>query len=149
MISGEIDLEQCSNVYTLTFFKLCRDCQSLHAMSQQPACSSCEWGGNCLFTPRKSLTLLSWLQHCLAGFHITFLPLGSCPAEWGVGLGHQYLFNSLAGYTLCLSSNAQALKSIIFAAKVCDWVLKSVIVYAIFCHNHCFVHLLSIRCQCL
>ena len=93
------------------------------------------------------VTLLTWLQHCSGGFHTTFLPLGSCPAEWGVGLGHQYLFNSLAGYTLCLSSNAQAPKSVIFAAKVCDWVPKSVIVCAIFYHNHCFVHLLSIRCK--
>ena len=98
-------------------------------MSQQPACSSCEWGGNCLFTflECKSLTLLTWLQHCPGGFHITFLPLGSCPAEWGVGSGHQCLFNSFVGYTLCLSSNAQAPKSVIFAAKVCDCVLKSVL----------------------
>ena len=87
-----------------------------------------------------------WLQHCPGGFHVMFLPLGSCPAEWGIGLGHQRLFNSLTGYTLCLSSNAQALKSVIFVAKVCDCPLKSVIVCAIFCHNRCFVHLLSIGC---
>ena len=68
-----------------------------------------------------------WLQHCPGGFHVTFLPLGSHPAEWGVGSGHQCLFNSLAGYTLFLSPNAQAPKSVIFAAKVCDWALKSVL----------------------
>ena len=90
-----------------------------------------------------------WLQHCPGGFHVAFLLLGLRPAEWGVGLGHQCLLNSLAGYTLCLSSNAQAPKSVIFVAKVCDWALKSIIVYAIFCHNHCFVHLLSIGCQSL
>ena len=73
------------------------------------------------------VTLLTWLQHCPGGFHIAFLPLGSCPAEWGVGLGLQCLLNSLAGYTLRLSFNAQAPKSVIFTAKVCDWVLKSVI----------------------
>ena len=55
------------------------------------------------------------------------LPLGSHPAEWGVGLGHQCLFNSFTGYTLCLSSNAQAPKSVVFAAKVCDCALKSVL----------------------
>ena len=63
----------------------------------------------------------------LGGFHVTFLPLGSCPAEWGVDLEHQCLFNSSAGYTLCLSPSAQAPKSVIFVAKVCDWALKSVI----------------------
>ena len=73
-------------------------------------------------------TLSGWL-------HVMSLPLGSRPAEWGVGLGHQCLFISLAGYTLCLSSNAQAPKSVIFVAKICDWAPKSVIVYAIFCHN--------------
>ena len=90
-----------------------------------------------------------WLQHCLGGFHVMFLLLGSRPAEWGVGLGHQCLFNSLAGYTLCLSSNAQAPKSVTFVAKVCALALKSIIVCAIFGHNHCFVHLLSIGCYIL
>ena len=96
-------------------------------MSQRPACSSCEWGGNRLFTSGKSLTLLTWQQHYPGGFHVMFLLLGSCPAEWGVGSGHQCLYNSLAGYTLCSSSNAQVPKSVIFAAKVCDCVLKSVL----------------------
>ena len=95
------------------------------------------------------VTLLTWLEHYPGGFYVTSLPLGSRPAEWGVGLGHQCLFNSLAGYTMCFSSNPQAPKSVIFVAKVCGWVLKSVIVCAIFCHNRCFVHLLSIGCQSL
>ena len=56
-----------------------------------------------------------------------FLPLGSHPVEWGVGSGHRCLFNSLTGYTLCLSSKGQAPKSVIFAANVFDCASKSVL----------------------
>ena len=87
-------------VYSSTFFKLCRDCQSLYAMSRQLACSSCVWGVNHLLTPRKSVNLLTWLQHCSGGFHVTFLRLGSNVAEWGDGWGLQGLFNSSNSYTL-------------------------------------------------
>ena len=104
-----VGLEQCSNGSSLTFFKLCRDCQSLHAMSRGLACSSCEWGGNHLLTPRKSLTLLMWLQHCPGGFHIMFLPLGSCPVEWGVSLRLLGLFNSSSSYTLVGHQNLLSL----------------------------------------
>ena len=95
-----VDLEQCSNSFSSTFFKFCRDCQSLHAMSRWLACSSCEWGGNHLLTPGKSLTILTWLQHCLGGFHITFLPLGLRPVEWEVGSRLLGLFNSSSSYAL-------------------------------------------------
>ena len=111
-----VGLEQCSNGYSSTFFKLCRDCQSLHAMSQWLACSSCEWGGNHLLTPRKSLNLLMWLQHCLAGFHVTFLPLGSRPVELGVSSGLQGLLNSSSSYTLIEHQNLLSLL-LTFAVK--------------------------------
>ena len=141
-----VGLEQCSNGHSLTFFKLCRDCQSLHAVSRWLACSSCEWGGNHLLTPRKSLNLLTWLQHCQGGFHITFLPLSSCPVEWGVGSGLQGLLNSSSSYTLIEHQNLLSLlqKSVVrhqsllypLAQSIpCSppqyWVSKSVTVFSV------------------
>ena len=141
-----VGLEQCSNGFSSTFFKLCRDCQSPHSMSQWLACSSCEWGGNHLLTPRKSLNLLKLLQHCPGGFHITFLLLGSHPVESGVGSGLQGLFNSSSSYTLIEHQNLFSLlqKSVVrdqsllypLAQSIpCSppqyWVSKSVTVFSV------------------
>ena len=57
-----------------------------------------------------------WLQHCPGGFHITFLPLGSRPVEWGVGSGLQGLFNSSGRYTLIEHQNLLSLL-LTFAVK--------------------------------
>ena len=54
-----------------------------------------------------------------------FLPLGSHPAEWGVGSRRQCPFNSLVWiHTVChLMLRHQSL----YAAKVCDLALESVL----------------------
>ena len=89
-------------------------------MSWWLACSSCEWGGNHLLTPRKSLTLLTWLQHCLSGFHNMFLLLGACPVEWGVGLRLLGLFNSSSSYTLVGTKTCYLYcQSLWLGSKVC------------------------------
>ena len=128
------DLEQCSNGSPSTFFKLCRDCQSLHAMSQCLACSSCGWGGNHLLTPRKSFILLMWLQHCLGGFHIMFPPFGSCPVEWGVGSGLWSLSNASNSYTL-------------IGTTICYLYCQSLWLGAKACYSLCYLLSQSLLCS--
>ena len=57
-----------------------------------------------------------WLQHCLGGFHVTFLLLGSHPVEWGVGSELQGLFNTSRCYTLIEHQNLLSLL-LTFAVK--------------------------------
>ena len=82
-------------------------------------------------------TLSGWLPHHVPSAWFTSCRVGS----WFWTSGSFQLLKQLHTHW--------APKSVIFIAKVCDWVLKSVIVCAIFCHNHCFAHLLSIGCQSL
>ena len=128
------DLEQCSNGSSSTFFKLCRDCQSLHAMSWWLACSACGWRGNHFLTPRKSLTLLTWLQHCPGGFHVTFPPFGSHPVEWQVGSGLWGLFNSSNSYTLV-------------GTKICYLCCQSLWLGAKVCYSLCYLLSQSLLCS--
>ena len=102
--SEGIILEQCSNVSTSTFFQLCRGCQPLHAMSQQLAWISSEWGGGYLLTRPKSVTLLAWLLHFSGWLPHRVLLCSSCSVEQGSGSRHCCLLNSTCSLLTSLGS---------------------------------------------
>ena len=107
--SEGIVLEQCSNVFTLTFFKLCKGCQLLHAMSRWLAWISSGWGVGYLLTQPKSVTLLAWLLHFSGWLPCWALLCSTRSVEWGGGSRHCCLLNSTHCFLTSLGSKVCAI----------------------------------------